>query len=201
LTEAGSEAINHALDELTWRSGAVRNIFLYTDEDDDAGVSLQGEKGRRGREPPRRGPKARGRWLTRWQSFQARVDATADRLIANQVLLHMVVNFKDRPTTFQYGDPRMTETNGDGGLDPVGTLSALVSKSQDRSLQGQLLASGECRGNGVCTGGRVGSPCVVDSDCALTARAYQIPRNDAQADALFPGLIADILEAQICVAP
>jgi hypothetical protein len=204
FTEAGTEAIDFALDNLSWRGGAQRNVILYTDEDCDAPafVAAQLQSGpRRGREPPRQGPKSRGTRLTRWQSFQARTDATAASLIQEQVQLHMVINLRDKPAVWQYGDPRVTRTDGTASLDTFGTLAGLIAKGAEVSLQGQLLASGECRGDGYCTGGRVGSRCVEDRDCALLARAYQIPRNDAAADALFPGLIADILAAQLCEAP
>jgi hypothetical protein len=37
-TESGTEAINFALEHLRFRNGALRNVILYTDEDDDAPV-------------------------------------------------------------------------------------------------------------------------------------------------------------------
>jgi hypothetical protein len=199
FTEAGTEAIEYALDNLSWRPGAVRNVILYTDEDNDAPAYLGGK--RREREPPRRGPMARPSQLNRWTAFQDRLDVTAARLIADQVQLHMVINRNDRPTVYQYGDPKVTRLESGGSLNTISTLNGLEAKGAEGSLQGQLLSAGECRGNQTCTAGRLGSPCVDDHDCAITARAYQIPKNQRQADALFPGLIADILAAQICEVP
>jgi hypothetical protein len=198
-TEAGSKAIKLGLEGLTFREDAFRNVFVYTDEDDDAPASLG--RGRVNREPPMRGPRSRGRFLTKWLAFQGRTDQTAQALIANHAMLYMVVNPPDRPTRSQYGNPAATRLLPGGGLDLAGTLAVLEGRGQEQSLQGQLLSSGDCAGNGLCTAGRVGSPCVVDIDCSLPARAYRIPRNNAEADALFPGLIADIVGEQVCPTP
>jgi hypothetical protein len=113
----------------------------------------------------------------------------------------MVVSRRDRPTIYQYGDPKVTRLNDRGSLHTAKTLAGLEAEGAQGSLQGQLLAAGQCSGNQTCTAGRLGSPCEESRDCAITARAYQIPRNQKQADALFPGLIADILAAQICEVP
>ena len=65
------------------------------------------------------------------------------------------------------------------------------------SLQAQLLRSGVC-GGGLCTGGRVGAVCVDDSDCAILARTYEIPKSPALAAEFFPSFIQDKIREQTC---
>ena len=69
------------------------------------------------------------------------------------------------------------------------------------SLQAQLLRSGVCGQGGLCTGGRVGAVCDDDADCAILARAYEIPNSQKQADEFFPLFIQDKIREQTCQAP
>ena len=165
-TEAGTVALDLALDNLVFRPNAIPVFLLFSDEDDDLPVTI--ERGAR-REPPA------GTWLTspRRAQFQARLDEVAARLIAKEARLAMVVNRRNRPTEFQYGSPRMTQLDGMNNLDVPATLTALTNAQMQGSLQGQLLATGTCT-TGACSAGRVGFPCTVDGDCGLPARTYEI---------------------------
>jgi hypothetical protein len=133
-TESGTEAIDFALDQLQFRPEAVKNIILVTDEDDDRPASIDGN-----REPPGLG------WGTHSDTafFQGRVDATAQALIAQSVLVNMIINPNDVPTQFQYGSPdatvTMTTPDGRVVLNKEATLLALAAAGFQDSLQGQLL--------------------------------------------------------------
>jgi hypothetical protein len=118
-------------------------------------------------------------------------------MIGQGIQLNMVVSPRDRPTTFQYGDPACTRTVTDGNLDLPATLACLASKGEERSLQGQLLSAGECT-LGVCSAGRIGNGCSSHSDCSILARAYTIPKSRKQADTFFPGFLADKVREQSC---
>jgi len=182
-TEAGTEAIEFAIDKLAFRTDAVRNVILYTDEDDDSPVCqgspvppdfpteacvLSAER----REPPFRGPGCYGFACEgRWGPFQQRIDNLAARLIAGQVHLNIVENARNKPTIFQYGDPgctRLVSNPADprnGLLDVGPTLACL------RSERESVKPAGVCSGN-MCSQGRVGKNCATDSDCdALSLQA------------------------------
>ncbi len=132
-TEAGTEAINFSLDNLQFRPGAVRNLILMTDENDDRPAS--NKLGRR--EPP-------FTWLRspRTPEYQAFINEAAAALIADNVLLNMLVNPTIRPTKWQYGDPFATELDATGHLDLEATLANLIAIEAENSLQGQLLSAG-----------------------------------------------------------
>jgi hypothetical protein len=219
-TEAGTEAIGFALDELPFRSGVTRNILIYTSQDDDSPATSI-EK----REPPSRGPGCWGKpCLSRWLPFQQRIDAVASRLIDEQVNLHIVMKSRNRPSTYQYGDPACTPLPG-FAMDVETTLSCLRSKQnvagtctagicsvgrlglscltdadcESLSLQAHLLGAGVCGTTGFCEAGTIGSPCTVDTDCAIPARAYEVPRSLLQADLFFPGFVSDCVSELGCV--
>jgi hypothetical protein len=163
VTESGTEAIDLAVSSLALRAGASRIFVLFTDENDDLPVSI--ERGRL-REPPKR-------WLKspRRGQFQARLDATAQRLIDNHVELELVVNPRWPAVRFQYGG--VNRLDAGGHLDAAATYAELTALHEAESLQGQLLASGRCS-SGVCTQGKEGQSCMVDFDCALLARTFNV---------------------------
>jgi len=165
-TESGSEALGFTLDNLTFRQNAIPLLILFTDEDDDLPVTIVAN---RLREPPAR------TWLTdpRAVQFQARLDAVAQRLIDAQARLFLVINPRNKPSESQYGAPRHSQLDSMGRFDIAATLSALSGQSMQRSLEGQLLASGSC-GSGTCDTGLVGYPCSNDAECSLFARPYDI---------------------------
>jgi hypothetical protein len=255
-TEAGGEAIWFALDNLQCRPNALCNVILYTDEDDDSpacsdkkavpscptslpsGSVLTDDF--EGREPPGKGPivckkKPQSRVCAKWKRFQERTDLIAARLISEQVQLNLVINPRNKPSTFQYGDPECSITDPNGLIEPAPTLACLVDRVKTAdggiagvcgsggtctatpekvgqpcvvdddclplSLQAQLLRSGVCGSSNICTGGRVGSVCVEDADCAIIARAYAIPTSPRKADEFFPVFIQDKIREQFCQVP
>jgi hypothetical protein len=131
-TEAGSEAVVFSLDNLEFRPGAIANMILMTDENDDRPASSAGR-----REPP-------FGWLRsrRTPEFQAFIDEAAAGLIAEKVLLNQLINPQVRPSKWQYGDPFSTELTATGALDLEATLANLVAQDAGQSMQGQLLAAG-----------------------------------------------------------
>jgi hypothetical protein len=190
-TESGSEALDHGLDHLVFRPNAIPVFLLFSDEDDDLPVSIER---RARREPPG------GKWLTspRTAQFQARLDAVAQRLIAKQARLVMVVNRKNRPTEFQYGSVQATRLETSGQLDVPATLAALTSMQMQNSLQGQLLATGTCTA-GTCSSGRVGFVCNVDGDCGLPSRTYEIREaRGVNLSTFFANLRADLIAMGSC---
>jgi hypothetical protein len=189
-TESGTEALELAL-SLLRRPNAIPVILLFTDEDDDLPVTV--ERGSK-REPPGR------KWLTspRSPQFQARLDQTAQALIARQTRLVMLMNRRNKPAEFQYGSPRATLLNAQNNLDIPATLALLTSMQMHRSLQGQLLASGICSA-GTCTQGRVGNACAVNEDCGLPSRAYDIRLGRKRSrDAFFQALRDEIVTSGDC---
>jgi hypothetical protein len=223
-TEAGSEVMQFALDNLECRPEALCNIVLYTDEDDDSPVSAAEKR----REPPFGGTRCYGRRCeARWLPFQQRIDNTAASLIAGQVQLNLVMRRGDRPSTSAYGDPVCTRLDADGNLDPGPTLDCLrthpnvVGVCTDGSCsagrigsactvdehcdalshQAHLLGSGVCESSGVCSGGRIGSACLTDADCAILARAYSVPRTRRQSDEFFIRFLDDKVREQTCREP
>ncbi len=190
-TESGTEAIDLALSQLALRPGAAHLFILFSDENDDLPVSIQ-----RGvlREPPQR-------WLTspRTPIFQARLDATAQSLISAQVMVDFVINPKFQPSAFQYGSPAATVLDLAGHLDAAATLSALAAAQQQRSLQGQLLASGSCVAS-TCATGLAALTCTTDADCALRSRTFDLrgARRRSQAPVLFQSVVDDLRNAVAC---
>jgi hypothetical protein len=185
-TESGTEALTLALDRLVFRPNAIPVVLLFTDEDDDLPVSI--ERGAR-REPP-------SRWLTspRTPPFQQRLDEVAERLIALQARLVMLVNPRSKPTEHQYGSPRATVVDAEGRLDVTGTRAALAALRAERSLQGQLLAAGACE-TGTCAEGRIGYPCSADDDCGLPARAYTVTQaRRRNSEAFFQALRQELVD-------
>ncbi|MFQ5665418.1 MAG: hypothetical protein ACE5I7_03215 [Candidatus Binatia bacterium] len=190
--ESGTEALDFALDHLKFRPNAERVVLLYTDEDDDlpASLSLRSKE-----EPP-------AKWLrsSKAAAFQARIDRTARRLIDNRVLLFMLVNPNDAPTELQYGTPTAVQRDRNGRLDVQATLAELAKRRQRQSLQGQLLAAGLCT-SGVCSAGRVGLACTLDTDCALTADAFDIRKTRAGAcrrGDLWNSVVAELIANANC---
>lgn len=131
-TESGSEAVLFALESLEFRPGAVPNMILMTDEDDDRAAGLPGR-----REPPRAWQRS-----PRTPEYQAFIDEAAAALIAQNVLLNLLINPFDRPSKFQYGDPFSTQLTPSGALDIDATLASLIAVGAGQSMQGQLLAAG-----------------------------------------------------------
>lgn len=167
-TEAGSEAVGYALDHLRWRHNAIRNLILYTDEDDDhPALYDNGElKPFRQREPPGRGPGCYGRSCeARWLPFQQRQDALAARLIADKIQLGLVVNSRDRPSIHQFGDPDCSVEGPDQRLDVAQTLQCL------RTTRAGANPVGQCGPGGICAsgGGRIGASCLTDADCETSS--------------------------------
>jgi hypothetical protein len=122
----------------------------------------------------------------------------AQRLIAKEARLALVVNRRNKPTEFQYGSPRATRTDVGGQLDVPATYAALAAMQMQDSLQGQLLATGTCS-LGTCSAGRVGFACTTDGDCGLPARAYEI--RDARGvnlQTFFENLQADLVAMGSC---
>jgi len=184
-TEAGTEAVEFALDKVAFRPNAVRNVILYTDEDDDSPV-CQGSPpvpdfpaepcvpSVERREPPGAGPGCYGRSCeARWEPFQQRIDHLAARLIVGQIQLNIVENPGNRPVIFQYGDPGCTRLVSnpadprDGLLDPGPTLACLRSERQGVTPAGVCTSS-------VCSQGRVGKSCAADSDCDTLSLQAQL---------------------------
>ncbi len=185
-TESGTEAIDFAFDNLSFRPDAQKVFILYTDENDDLPMSIANDTP--DREPP-------PNWISvpsLAAPFQVRLDEAAQRLIDNQVILNLIVNALTAPTNFQYGSSDASQYRPDGTLDVAATLDALRAKRMDRSIQGQLLGAGRCD-SGVCTAGRVGRSCSADIECGLIARVFpeQIVTGAARND-FFRGLVAEI---------
>jgi hypothetical protein len=230
-TESGTEAIGFTLDSLVFRDEAIRNIILYTDEDDDSPAS-SAER----REPPRKGIDCFGsRCEIRWLPFQQRLDEVTARLIEGQVQVNLIERASNTPTREQYGDPDCTRLDGSGRLDPAATLECLLQPNRRGQtpkgscsstgnggtcltgrigqachtdedcdafgIQAALLASGECGAGAICTGGRVGSPCTRDADCAILSRAYDVPGSAAEAQSFFDSFIPDKIGEVSCPAP
>jgi hypothetical protein len=192
--EATTEAMNWGLDRLTFRPNAIPNIVLYINEDDDAALA----SGEMNLEPPSPGPACVGLpCQARWTAAQGRVNQIVGRLLSQRVRMNMVMQPTDRPSTYQFGDPNCTVLLPGGKLDLAATLSCLIARGEQQSIQGQLLASGECSA-GMCTGGDVGRACSANIDCSILARAYKIPRSERQANEFFPGFLNDKIQEQSC---
>jgi hypothetical protein len=190
-TESGTEALDLALDELHLRPNAIPVFLLFSDEDDDLPISME----RRARREP---PGANWVRSARTSIFQGRIDEVADRLIGIGARLVMLVNPRDKPVEHQYGSPRSTVIDSEGRLDVAATRAALASRGLERSLQGQLLASGLCE-TGACARGKVGALCQSDDDCALPARAYPILQaRDRNRDAFFQMLRQELVDYGNC---
>jgi cysteine-rich repeat protein len=158
-----------ALDELAWRPDATPCLIVYTDEDDDYPSRLAPPDG--DFEPPLN-------WAStpRTAAFQAVLDEIAGRLTDVGAFVLLFTNPGDRPTEFQLGSAAATRLDVLGRVDVAKTLAQLAARGYERSLQGQLLATGTCTG-GTCATGRVGRTCQVDTDCGLPARVIDLPRS------------------------
>jgi len=104
------------------------------------------------------------------------LDEIAGRVANVGGFVLLFTNPSDAPSDFQFGSPRVTRLDVLGRVDVAKTLAALTNRGEERSLQGQLLASGTCSG-GTCVAGRIDRACQTDVDCGLPARAIDITRS------------------------
>jgi cysteine-rich repeat protein len=104
---------------------------------------------------------------------------------------------KDAPSTFQYGDPTATMLTADGRLDAAATLQVLRAERHEQSLQARLLAAGRCVLDR-CIAGTVGRTCGVDTDCALSARAFDVTSDRHDGVPTLAAVLADVDRGEAC---
>lgn len=188
--ESTSEALGVALDELSFRPDATPCFIVYTDEDDDYPSRQSPPDG--DYEPPQN-------WesTTRTAAFQAVLDEIAGRLANAGAFTLLFMNPGDQPSEFQIGSARATRLDSLGRVDIAKTIAGLTARGFERSLQGQLLASGVCTA-GTCTAGRIGRACQVNLDCGLPAHAIDLPRSTGLSMGDLTSLLDEAGTREVC---
>ena len=141
---AAPQGFEQAPGSISYRSGALTNIILLTDEDSDSprydanrmcvpngsgGTLCQGNGS----------PSGPG--STTWPAYQAEIDATAAALLARGAYLNLVINSTNGQALFQYGTPYATVLDANGNYDRMGTFNAMSPLVQ-QSVQGRVLGGG-----------------------------------------------------------
>lgn len=154
-SEPGLEAIRMALGaapqgfqqapgSISYRTDALPNIILLTDEDSDGPAYLANRlcapNGSGGTVCQGNGGSG-GPGSSTWPAYLAEINATATALLARGAYLNLVINSTDGQSLFQYGTPFATVLDSSGNFDRLGTFNAMSSLVQ-QSVQGRVLAGG-----------------------------------------------------------